>query len=170
MVLVDIKSMGIDLSPPKRSQKTFGWRTAALARERAIEKMSKAATPAAVKKNLSVDDRIAARKQRTIASLGPKVAAAVLRRQAAGMFCSHLIFLFFAFTFRLISSRRCTFILTIVIISMSLYVVVAPHVVVVVALHVVVAPYVVFTLMSLLHARACSCPESCFNVMALHHR
>lgn len=85
MVLVDFERLGIDLSPPKRIQKTFGWRTAAQCRERTLEKMARAAPPPAAPKNLSVCDRIAARKARTLATLGPKVSDAIRKRQTAGM-------------------------------------------------------------------------------------
>ncbi|KAL8935542.1 MAG: hypothetical protein Q9211_004648 [Gyalolechia sp. 1 TL-2023] len=85
MVLVDFERLGIDLSPPKRIQKTFGWRTAAQCRERTLEKMARAAPPPAAPKNLSVCDRIAARKARTLASLGPKVSNAIRKRQTAGV-------------------------------------------------------------------------------------
>ncbi|KAL8720170.1 MAG: hypothetical protein Q9225_002936 [Loekoesia sp. 1 TL-2023] len=85
MVLVDFHRLGIDNAPPKKIQKTFGWRTAALCRERALEKTARAAPPTAAANNLSVHDRIAARKARTLASLGPKVSNAIRKRQTAGV-------------------------------------------------------------------------------------
>ncbi|KAL8936418.1 MAG: hypothetical protein Q9216_004939 [Gyalolechia sp. 2 TL-2023] len=85
MPIVDFERLGIDLSPPKRIQKTFGWRTAAQCRERTLEKMARAAPPPAAPKNLSACDRIAARKARTLASLGPKVSNAIRKRQSAGV-------------------------------------------------------------------------------------
>lgn len=56
----------------------FGWRTAALAQERAVERRMKEVSSASPKTdNLTVEGRIFARKQRVIAGLGSKVAAAV---------------------------------------------------------------------------------------------
>ncbi|KAL8707670.1 MAG: hypothetical protein Q9220_007332 [cf. Caloplaca sp. 1 TL-2023] len=60
-------------------KKQFGWRTAALAQERAMERRMAEGTvhPTTVAVNLTVNDKIAARKERTLASLGPKAAAGV---------------------------------------------------------------------------------------------
>ncbi|KAI4208606.1 MAG: hypothetical protein LQ348_000083 [Seirophora lacunosa] len=62
-------------------KKQFGWRSAARAQERAVDKESR--TAPVVSAPSSVNERIQARKERTMASLGPKVAMAVARRQEA---------------------------------------------------------------------------------------
>ncbi|KAL9604347.1 MAG: hypothetical protein Q9219_000535 [cf. Caloplaca sp. 3 TL-2023] len=83
MVLAGRQTQGANMDPPRAIQKTFGQHTAALSRQRTLEKTARAAAPTAAAKTLTVSDRIAARKERTLASLGPKTENAIRRKVAA---------------------------------------------------------------------------------------
>ncbi|KAL8833537.1 MAG: hypothetical protein Q9170_004220 [Blastenia crenularia] len=86
MVVVGPEAFTAFLAPVKRVQPTFGQHSAAQGHKRTLDKTARAAPPNAAAEKLSVCDKIAARKERTLASLSPKVSNAVRRKQAAENF------------------------------------------------------------------------------------